>query len=115
MRAVKMAISWSEDISSGAPINGSNVAEIKNEIDNIASYLSVSLTWDHFDSDGTPADTVVKSVQAQELRSNTETIESNKHSAVYSGHNDGDNGSDYGTYESGVHTVDNGTHNGSVT
>lgn len=110
-----MAISWSEDISSGAPIQKSNLAEIKSEIDNLASWEGVSLSWNYFESDGTPTDSAIKTEQAQELRDKTDTIHNNRHSAVYSGENSGDNGSDEGTYYDGYDSSDHSDYDRSVT
>lgn len=86
-----MAIDWSEDISSGAPVKKSNLAEIKTEMDGIADYVSLDLTWDYFvddgsSSDGDPIDDAIKTEQPQELRDNTETLDANKHSVAEDGH-----------------------------
>lgn len=115
-----MAISWSEDISSGAGIQKSNLAEIKTEIDNLADYLNVSLSWNNFvddgsSSDGDPTSDTIKTTHPQELRDKTETINTNVHSAVYGSHYDGDNGNDYGTHESRHETGYDDIFNNSVT
>jgi len=109
-----MAISWSEDISSGAPIQKSNLAEIKSEIDNLANWEGVSLSWSYFESDGTPSDSAIKTEQAQELRDKTDTIHNNRHTTVYSGENSGDNGSDYSTHQNGHNSGYNDSHDNSV-
>jgi len=114
-----MAISWSEDISSGAPIEKADVAEIKSQIDSLASWEGVSLTWDYFvddgsSTDGDPIDSAIKTEQAQELRDNTDVIHNNRHTTVYTGENSGDNGSDYSTHQNGHNSGYNDSHDNSV-